>query len=141
MEAAILERDHSLTLRANLPLLLPGKVSQLLIPGLVCILRIRPELSTRLVGMPGGVAVQTEPPVACPAFHELAPPGVVRRFLHECRTVLERAVDLLRGGDGSFCLPRGEDVEAGLREELPALRDVEVVAAVVVRALNLGTSG
>ena len=141
MVAAILERDHSPTLRADLPLLFPGKVSQLFIPGLGCILHICPVLSTRLVCMPGGVALQTEPSVASHAFHELARPRFVRRFFHEGRAVLERAVDLLRGGDSSFCLSGGEDVEAGLRQELPALHDVEVVTTAVMRALDLRASG
>lgn len=137
--AAFLELNHSLTLRAALPFLLLGQVSQFLVPGSVSVLHICPKLAASHVCVPRGVALHAEAAVTCPAFHEPTPPAT--GFLHEGRAILEGAVDLLRGGDGGFRLPSGENLEACWGEELTALMDVEIVTAVLVRTLDLGASG
>jgi len=142
--AAFLELNHALTLGAALPFLLLGQVAQFLIPGAVPILRICAVLAASLIGMPWGVALHTEAPVTGPAFHEPAAPPTTtiggRTILHEGRTILEGAVHLQGRRDGRFRLPGGENLKAGLGEELKALMDVELVAAAVVRALDLGAA-
>jgi len=140
--AAFLELNHALTLGATLPFLLLGQVAQFLVSGAVPILRICAVLAASQIGMPWGVALHTEAPVTGPAFHEPAPPTTIggRVFLHEGRTILEGAVHLQGRRDGRFRLPGGENLKAGLGEELVALMDVEFVAAAVVRTLDLGAA-
>lgn len=107
--------NEPVTLGTSLPLLLLGKLTKLLITRELRVHGLCTVLDATLVAVPGNIASLTKPAVAWEAFGERSFFVVVVVFVlfhHESGAVCEWAVDLERLGNGCFCQPSVENLEA-----------------------------